>query len=135
MDAPPLWASKGDPRQPAPMPNNVVKPVVFAEGIERRFRLEEYFSVCRLGTARFQVVDQGLTDLAAQRQTQRLVRLPLNDFYCRIHPPKVVQFQRTNIPSAQSQPACQQKNGVISFPFRRTAINRTKKSDHEFLIP
>ena len=44
--------------------------VVFPERIKRRVHLEEYLSVCRLGTARLQVVNQSLTDLAGQRQSQ-----------------------------------------------------------------
>src|SRR5438105_3604776 len=102
-----LWALKGDPRQPAPVLDNVVEIIVVPERIERWVDFEEYLSVCRLGTARLQVVDQGLTDFAGQRQTQRCARLRLCDFYGRLRPTKVVQFQCANISSTQSQPACQ----------------------------
>src|SRR5947209_4748725 len=102
-----LWAPKGDPRQLAPILDNVVETVVVPERIKRRGHSEEYLSVCRLGTARLQVVDQGLTDLAGQRQSQRCARLRLCDFYGRLRPTKVVQFQCANISSTQSQPACQ----------------------------
>jgi len=102
-----LRAPKGDPCQPAPIRDNVVQIVVFPERIKRRVHFEEYLPVCRLGTARLQVVDQGLADLVSQRQSQRRARLPLGDFYGRILPTKVVQFQGANISSAQSQPACQ----------------------------
>src|SRR5438046_2535675 len=79
--------------------------LIFAEGIKRRFHFEEHLSVCHLGTTRLQVVDQGLADLVGQRQSQRRARLRLLDFYGRLRPTKVVQFQCTNIPSAQLQPA------------------------------
>ena len=91
--------------------------------------------MCRLGATRLQVVDQSLPDLVGQRQPQRRVRLRLRDFDGRFRPTKVVQFQRANISRPQSQPAGQQENGVISFAFCRTAIDRTEKSDDEFVIP
>src|SRR5207253_2598347 len=94
-----LWAPKGDPRQLAPILDNVVETVVVPERIKRRGHSEEYLSVCRLGTARLQVVDQGLTDLAGQRQSQRRARLRLRDFNGRLRPMKVLQFQRANIPA------------------------------------
>src|SRR6516162_7455985 len=103
MEAPPLWAPKGDPRQPAPIIDNVVETVVVSEGFKRRVHFQEYLSVCRFGTTRLQVVDQGLTDLVGQRQNQRRARLCLCDFYGGLRPTKVVQFQCANIPSAQSQ--------------------------------
>src|SRR5579864_1502023 len=99
METPLLWTPKGDPRQPAPIRDNVVQIVVFPEKIKRRLHFEEYLSVCRLGTTPLQVVDQGLTDLAGQRQSQRRARLRLRDFYGRLRPTKVVQFQRANISS------------------------------------
>src|SRR5215472_13366123 len=95
-----LCAPKGDPSQPAPIRDNVVQMIVLVERIKRRVHFEEYLSVCRLRTARFQVVDQGLTDLVCQRQSQRRTRLRLRDFYGRLHPTKVVQLQCSNIPSA-----------------------------------
>src|SRR5713101_3629933 len=107
MEATLLWASKGDPRQPAPILNNVVQMVVFPERIKRRVHLEEYLSVCRLGTARLQVVNQSLTDLAGQRQSQWRACLRLRDFYGRLRPTQVIQFQCANIPRTQSQAACQ----------------------------
>src|SRR6266581_672362 len=102
-----LRTPKGDPRQPAPIRDNVVEVVVFLERIKRRGDFEEYLSVCRLGATGFQVIDQGPTDLTGQRQPQRRARLRLCDFYGRLRPTKVVQFQCANIPSAQPQPACQ----------------------------
>src|SRR6266576_4699579 len=109
--------------------------VVFPERIKRRVHLEKYLSVCRLGTARLQVVNQSLTDLAGQRQSQWRACLRLRDFYGRLRPTQVIQFECANIPSTQSQAACQQEDGVISLPFCRTAIDRTQKPDDEFLIP
>src|SRR6266576_5623355 len=107
METPLLWAPKGDPRQPTPILDNVVQMVVFLERIKGRVHFEEYLSVCRLGTARLQVVNQGLPDFVGQRQSQRSACLSRGDFYCRLRPTKVVQFQCTNIPSAQSRAACQ----------------------------
>ena len=47
----------------------------------------------------------------------------------------MIQFQCANIPGTQSQPACQQENGVISFAFSRTAIDRPEQLDDELVIP
>jgi|ERR1700730_13652955 len=107
METPLLWAPKGDPRQPAPIRDNAVEIVISAERIKRRFHFEEHLSVCHLGTTRLQVVDQGFADLIAQRQSQQRARLRLRDFYGRLRPTKVVQFQRANISSTYPQPACQ----------------------------
>src|SRR5207244_2899550 len=103
METPLLWAPKGDPRQPAPIRDNVVEIVVFSERIKRRVHFEEYLSVCCLRTTRFQVVDQGLADLVGQRQSQRRARLRVRDFYGRLCPTKVVQFQCADISHTQSQ--------------------------------
>src|SRR5487761_136894 len=102
-----LWAPKGDPRQLAPILDNVMEVIVVSESVKRRVHFKEYLAVCRLGAARLQVVNQGLADLVGQRQSQRRARLRLRDFYGRLCPTQVVQFQRANIPCAQSQPACQ----------------------------
>src|ERR1700730_1400465 len=107
MEAPPLRAPKGDPRQLAPILDNVVKTVAVSEGSKRRGHFQESLSVCRLRTAPLQVVDQGLTDLAGQRLSQRRARLRLRDFYDRFRPTKVIQFQGANISSTQPQSACQ----------------------------
>src|SRR5438046_5021524 len=98
-----LWAPKGDPRQLAPILDNVVETVVVPERIKRRGHSEEYLSVCRLGTARLQVVDQGLTDLAGQRQSQRSARLRLRDFNGRLRPMKGLQFQRAESNNENTQ--------------------------------
>src|SRR5437667_48149 len=83
-----LWAPKGDPRQLAPILDNVVETVVVPERIKRRVDSEAYLSVCRLATARLEVVDQGLTALAGQRQGQRRAGLRLRDFNGRFRPMK-----------------------------------------------
>src|ERR1700745_3675354 len=90
VEPPLLWAPKSDPRRLAPILDNVVEIVVVSERIKRRVHFEEYLSVCRLGTARLQVVDQGLADIAGQRQSQRRARLRLGDFYGRFRPTKVI---------------------------------------------
>ncbi len=87
------------------------------------------------GTTRFQVVDQRLTDLVGQGQTQGHARFRLCDFDGRRLPLKLIECQRANIARPQSQPACQEENGVISFPFRRTAVDRRQQPDDELLIP
>jgi len=94
-----LRAPKGDPRQLAPILDNVMEIIVVPESIERRVQFEEHLSVCHLGTTRLQVVNQGLTDLTGQRQSQRRARLGLRDFYGRLRPTKVVEFQCANISS------------------------------------
>src|SRR5437660_11992898 len=101
MQTPLLWAPKGDPRQSAPIRDNAVEIVIFAEGIKRRFHFEEHLSVCDLGTTRLQVVDQALADLVVQRPSQRRARLRLLAFYGRLRPTKVVRFPCPTVPSAQ----------------------------------
>src|SRR2546425_1194250 len=66
-----LWTPKGDPRQSAPIRDDVVQVVAVHERIKRRIHFEEDLSVRRFGTTRLQVVDQGLTNLLGQRQAQR----------------------------------------------------------------
>src|SRR6516164_4963826 len=107
MEPPLLWAPKGDPRRLAPILDNVVQTVIFPERIKRRLHFQKYLSVLRLRAARLQVVDQGLADLVGQRQSQRRACLRLRDFYGRLRPTKVFQFQCANIPSAESQSVCQ----------------------------
>src|ERR1700752_2313444 len=107
MQTPLLWATKGDTRQLAPILDNVMEIIVVPERIKRRVHFQEYLSVGRLGTTRLQVVDQGFADLVGQRQSQQRARFRLCDFYGRLRPTKVVQFQCANISDAKSQPACQ----------------------------
>ena len=103
--------------------------------IKRRVHFEEDLSMGRLGTTRLQVVDQCFAHFVGQRQAQGRARFRLRDFYRGIFPMKMIEFQCANVPGTQSQPACQQENGVISFAFRRTAIDRPEKPDDEFVIP
>src|SRR5262245_44204301 len=107
MGAPLLWSPKGNSRQSAPIRDDVVEIAAVHVRIKRRVHFEEDLSMRRFGTTRLQVVDQGLTDLVGQRQAQGHTGFRLRDFYCRLLPMKVVQFQCANIPSTQSQPACQ----------------------------
>src|SRR5437870_13856439 len=96
--------------------------VVFPERIKRRVHLEKYLSVGGLGTARLQVVNQCLTDLAGQRQSQWRACLRLRDFYGRLSPTQFIQFECANILSTQSQAACLSADGVISAPLCSTAV-------------
>ena len=104
--APLLWSPKSDPCQQAPIRDNVVQ-VVSRERIKRRVHFEEDLSMCRLGTTRLQVVDQSFAHFVGQRQPQWCAGFRLRDFYCRILPMKLIQFQCTNVSNTHSQPACQ----------------------------
>src|SRR5215470_5915366 len=101
-----LWTSKSDPSQQAPIRDNVVQIVSF-EWIKRRAHFEEDLSMRRLGTARLQVVDKSFAHLMRQGQPQWCACFRLGDFYCRILPMKLIQFQGTNVSSTQSQSAGQ----------------------------
>src|SRR5689334_19749937 len=107
MDAMLLCGPKSDSSQQAPIRDNVVQ-VVFLERIKRRVRVEEELSMLCLGTTRLQVVDQSFAHFVGQRQPQWCTCFRLRDFYARIFPMKLIEFQCANVSNAQPQSACHQ---------------------------
>src|SRR5438045_9410718 len=75
-----LRAPKGDPRQLAPILDNVMEIIVVPESIERRVQFEEHAVRCLLEATRLHGVNQGLPDLAGSRLRKRVAGIGLHAF-------------------------------------------------------
>src|SRR6266571_1065475 len=104
MESPLLGSPKPNSCQQPPILDDVMK-VVSRKRIKRRLHFEEDLAMRRLGTTRFQIVDQSFAHFAGQRQPQWCAGFRLLNFYCRILPMKLIEFQRTNVSNTHSQPA------------------------------
>src|SRR5215510_1457496 len=94
---PPLLASpKPNSCQQPPILDDVMQ-IVCRKRIIGRLHFEEDLAMRRLGTTRLQIVDQSFAHFVGERQPQWCAGFRLLNFYCRILPMKLIEFQGTNV--------------------------------------